>query len=207
MSGTSHDLGPHALYARSRGLPLTAYTLAGTAVLAAWAAHALHAYLGPGRLVPVVALAPMLAAAAIGTGLHEHSAELNRTAVRPWWPRRLAVLLALTALAAGSLALAVPGGTQEFGAAAIVRNLLGAEGIAAAGAAMIGARLSWLPVIAFLSSAYLAGGGRATRAALVWDWPVQPGAHPGAWVTASLLFLGGAALYTVRGARGEDTVG
>ncbi|WP_371792165.1 hypothetical protein OG285_23985 [Streptomyces sp. NBC_01471] len=207
MSGTPHDLDPRALYARSHGLPLTAYTLAGTAVLAAWAAHALHAYLGPGRLVPVVALAPMLAAAAIGTALHEHSAELNRTAVRLWWPRRLAVLLALTALAAGSLALAVPGGAQEFGAPAVVRNLLGAEGIAAASAAVIGARLSWLPVIAFLSSAYLAGGGPAGRAVLVWDWPVRPGAQPGAWVTASLLFLGGATLYTVRGARRDDSDG
>ncbi|WP_406154473.1 hypothetical protein OG217_25845 [Streptomyces sp. NBC_01023] len=207
MSSTSHDLAPHALYARSHGLPLTASTLVGTAVLAAWAAHALHAYLDPGRLVPVVALAPMLAAAAIGTGLQEHSAELNRTAVHPWWSRRLAVLLALTALAAGSLALAVPGGTQEFGAAAIVRNLLGAEGISAAATAMIGARLSWLPVIAFLSSAYLAGGSPATRAALVWNWPVQPGSHPGPWLTASLLFLGGVALYTVRGARREDAGG
>ncbi|MET9529590.1 hypothetical protein ABZY02_03320 [Streptomyces sp. NPDC006649] len=135
------------------------------------------------------------------------SAELNRTAVRLWWPRRLAVLLALTALAAGSLALAVPGGAQEFGAPAVVRNLLGAEGIATASAAVIGARLSWLPVIAFLSSAYLAGGGPAGRAVLVWDWPVRPGAQPGAWVTASLLFLGGATLYTVRGARRDDSDG
>ncbi|WP_405780752.1 hypothetical protein [Streptomyces sp. NBC_00859] len=204
MNGTARGLGPSVLYARSQGLPLTTYTLLGTAVLAAWAARALHAHLDPGRLVPVVALAPMLAAAAISTGLYEHSAELDRTAARPWWPRRLAALLVPTAFAAASLALAVPGHAQEFGAVAMVRNLLGAVGIGAAAAAVLGARLSWLPVVACLSSVYMAGAP-AGRAAAVWAWPVQPETRPGSWAAASLVFLGGTALYTVRGSRGEGS--
>ncbi|MFI0219655.1 hypothetical protein [Streptomyces lydicus] len=194
----------YALYARSHALPRTVATLLGTAFLAAVCAHQLTAYLDPQRRIPVVALAPMFAASAIGTGLHQHSAELDRTAVRAAWPRRLAHLLALTALAAGTLALAVPGHAQEFGAFAMVRNLLGAVGITAVSAAVTGARLSWLPTVAYLSAVYLAGGHAAGRAATVWAWPVQPGPQPAAWACAALVFLLGAVLHAVRGPRPRD---
>ncbi|WP_341483579.1 hypothetical protein [Streptomyces endophytica] len=126
------------LYCRSRALPLTVATLLGTALLAAVCAHRLNASTDPFRHVPLVVLAPILAAAAIGTSLRQHSAELDRTAARPARPRRLAHLLALTTLAAGTLALAVPGHTQEFGAPVMVRNLAGAVGITAAAATVIG---------------------------------------------------------------------
>ena len=94
--------GP-VLYARSRALPQTVAALAATTLLAVWAAHALDSYLDPERRVPVVALAPLVAATAIGTSLHSASDELDRTAVRPWWRRRLIHLLALTALAGALL--------------------------------------------------------------------------------------------------------
>ncbi|AJT62681.1 hypothetical protein T261_0993 [Streptomyces lydicus] len=194
----------YALYARSRALPLTVATLIGTAVLAAVCAHQLHAYLDPNRRVPVVALAPMLASSAIGTSLYQHSAELDRTAVRPAWPRRLAHLLALTALAAVTLAVAVPGHREEFGAPAMVRNLVGAVGITAAGATVIGARLSWLPTVAYLSAVYLAGAGMPGRAATVWGWAVQPGPQPAAWIPAVAAFTVGGALCAVRGAGPES---
>ena len=61
--------GP-VLYARSRALPQTVAALAATTLLAVWAAHALDSYLDPERRVPVVALAPLVAATAIGTSLH-----------------------------------------------------------------------------------------------------------------------------------------
>lgn len=204
IAGLPSSPHPAVLYARSTGLPLTVSSLVGTAVLAAVSTHALHAYLDPGRRVPVVALAPMLAAAAIGVGLHQHAPELDRTAVCPWWPRRLTLVVALTALAAVTLALAVPGHAQEFGAVAIVRNLLGAVGISVAAAALIGARLSWLPAVVYLSSVYLAGGRSTGRAATVWAWPMQAGTQPGAWAAASLAFLGGTVLYALRGARSDD---
>ncbi|UQA94142.1 hypothetical protein [Streptomyces halobius] len=194
----------YALYARSHALPRTVATLLGTAILAALCAHRLNAYIDPGRRVPVVALAPMLAASAIGISLHQHSTELDRTAVRPAWPRRLAHLLALTALAAGALALAVPGHAQEFGGPAMVRNLSGAMGVTAVATAVIGARLSWLPTIAYVSALYWAGGGVPGRAATVWAWAMQPGPQPAAWATATGLFVAGGALYVVRGARPES---
>lgn len=192
------------LYARSRGIPFALTVLAATAALAVWAAYGLDAYLDPRRRVPVVALAPLLASAVIGTSFHQYADELDRTAVRPWWPRRLTQLLALTALAAAVLALAVLGHVAEFGAPAMVRNTLGAVGITAASAALIGARLSWMPTFGYLSAVYLGAprthGGWAT----VWGGVADAaGPRAGAWATAAAVFVAGAALYAWRGPRRE----
>ncbi|TGN72606.1 hypothetical protein E5083_29155 [Streptomyces bauhiniae] len=189
------------LYARSRALPQTLAALAATTGFAVWAAGALDAYLDPGRRVPVVALAPLLAAAAIGASLRSDSDELDRTAVRPWWPRRLAHLLALTALASAVLPVAVAGHAETFGPPAMIRNVLGCVGIVALAAVALGARLSWLPAFGYVSAAYLASSGPRGRAATVWAWPVQPGTQPGAWAAALAAFALGTALYAVRGAR------
>lgn len=146
---------PLALYARSRGLPLTLLMFLCAALFTLWAGTQQDAFLDPYRRVPLLTLAPLLTTAAIGTSLHQHAEELDRTAVRPWWRRRLTHLLALTALAAAVLALAVPGDTQVYGAAAMTRNVLGATGITALAAVVIGARLSWLPAMLYFSTVYL----------------------------------------------------
>lgn len=195
------------LYARSRALPLTLLALAGTTAFAVWAAGSLDAYLDPYRRVPVVALAPLLAAAVIGTSLYSASDELDRTSVRPWWPRRLAQLGALTALAALVLPLAVLGHAETFGPPAVVRNTLGCTGVTAAAAVVLGARLSWLPAFGYVTAVYLASSGARGRAVTVWAWPMQPGAQPGAWAAALTAFVVGAALYAVRGARAEGPRG
>ncbi|MFD4727415.1 hypothetical protein ACFWNW_20250 [Streptomyces seoulensis] len=189
------------LYARSRALPLTLATLAAATGFAVWAAGAPHARLDPGRRVPLTALAPLLAAAAIGASLRSDSDELDRTAVRPWWSRRLAHLLALTALASALLTPVVAGGGRTFGASAMIRDVLGCVGIVALAAVVLGARLSWLPAFGYVSAVYLASSGAQGRAATVWAWPVQPGPQPGAWAAALAAFALGAALYAVRGAR------
>ena len=193
------------LHLRSRALPRTAAAVACTALLAAWAAHWLQAQpdFNHGARVPVLVLAPLLVASAIGTSLYAAADELERTAVRRWWPRRLALLLALTVPAAAALALAVPGHPEAFGAPGMVRNVLGATGVTAATAALIGARLSWLPMTVYGGAVYLAAPHTPGGAASVWAWPMQPGPQVGAWATASALFVAGAALYAVRGARRE----
>ncbi|MFJ7195317.1 MULTISPECIES: hypothetical protein [unclassified Streptomyces] len=193
------------LYIRSRALPLTTATLACIALVAAWAAHWLQdqPYFDHSARVPVVVLAPLLASAAIGTGLYAHSDELDRTAVGRWWPRRLLHLLALTALAAGALAAAVPGHPEAFGAPAMVRNVLGATGVAAASVALLGARLSWLPMTVYGGAVYLAAPRSPGGAAAVWAWPMQPGPQEAAWVVAVTAYAAGAALLAVRGARPE----
>ncbi|MFE5595416.1 hypothetical protein [Streptomyces sp. NPDC056549] len=194
---------PLALYARSRALPGGLAVLAGTAAVAAWAARWLVSAPGLGHTarLPVVVLGPLLAAAVIGTGLHTPSDELDRTAVRAWWPRRGAHLLAVTALATALLALAVPGHPEAFGAPAAVRNTLGLTGVAAGGAALVGARLSWLPPLLLVAAVYLAAPAEPGGAAAWWAWPMQPGPEGGAWTVAAGAFTAGTALYAWRGAR------
>ncbi|MEU0393097.1 hypothetical protein ABZ208_10020 [Streptomyces sp. NPDC006208] len=203
-STPQRSLSGPLLLARSRAVPLAVASLAAIGVLAVWGAHGLDAYLEPSRRVPVVALAPLLSAAVIGTGLHTYTDELDRTAVRAWWPRRLAQLLGLTALAATVLAFAVLGHTAEFGAPAMARNALGAMGITAAAAVVIGARLSWLPAFAYISAIYLGAGRVHGGGAQIWAWPMQPGPQPGAWAAALALFVAGASLYAWRGPRRES---
>jgi hypothetical protein len=195
------------LYARSRALPRTLAALAGTVAFAVWAAGLMNAYLDTYRRVPIVALTPLLAAAVIGVSLHTPTGELDRTAVRPWWPRRLTHLLALTALAAALLPLAVLGDTLVFGPPAMIRNLLGCAGVTAAAAALLGARLSWLPAFGYVSAVYLASNGVRGRAVTVWAWPMQPGGQPGAWLAAGAAFVLGTGLYVARGARTEGVRG
>jgi len=191
------------LYARSRTVPRALAALLTTAALAVWAADGLDAYVDPQRRVPVVALAPLFAAAVIGTSLHTASDELDRTAVRPWWRRRLVHLLALTALTAALLSVAVLGHASVFGPPAMIRNTLGGTGLTAAAAALLGARLSWLPAFGYVSAVYLGSAGAHGRSSPVWAWPVRPGGGTGAWTAAALVFAAGAALYVVRGARVE----
>ncbi|MER5358675.1 hypothetical protein [Streptomyces sp. NPDC002785] len=195
------------LYIRSRALPLTLAALTCIVLVAAWAAHWLQdqPHFDHTARIPVIVLAPLLASAAISTSLHAHSDELDRTAVRRWWPRRLLHLLALTVLTSGALALAVPGHPEAFGAPGMVRNMLGATGVAAASAALIGARLSWLPMTVYGSAVYLAAPGTPGGAAAVWAWPMQPGPQGAAWAVALAMYAVGAVLLAVRGARPQST--
>lgn len=198
--------GPPLLYIRSRGLLRTAAALACVVLVAAWAAGWLESrtYFSHTARAPVLVLAPLLVSAAIGTSLYCAAGELDRTAVLRWWPRRLLHLLALTVPAAAALALAVPGHPESFGAPGIVRNVLGMTGVAAASAALTGARLSWLPMTVYAGAVYLAAPRTPGGWAAVWAWPMQPGPQAGAWAVALTAYAAGAALYAVRGARAED---
>ncbi|WP_405794812.1 hypothetical protein [Streptomyces sp. NBC_01506] len=195
------------LYARSRAAPATLAVLAATALGAAWAAQRLveQPDAGPTARLSVVVLAPLFAAGVIGTGLFTHSPELERGAVRPWWPRRLAHLLLATALAAALLALAVPGHFDAYGASAMARNVIGSTGVAAASAVLLGARLSWLPMMVYVAvTSYLGAADPADGgAAAAWAWPMRPEGEVRAWVTALAVYGCGAALHAWRGAGRE----
>jgi hypothetical protein len=191
------------LYARSRALPATLVALVAAALLTAWVATRPAVFLDPQRRLPLLSLAPLLASAAIGTSLHQDAQEIDGTAVRPWWRLRLSHVLGLTVLAAAALALSVPGHGQEFGAAAMVRNTLGATGITAGAAVVVGARLSWLPALVSLGALFMSSASPALRSSTVVSWPVQPGPEPGAWAVAGALFAAGVGLYALLGARRE----
>lgn len=190
------------LYARSRAVPLTLAVLAATAVLTLGAAAGTGSGGDPDRLPPLVTLAPLLAAAVTGASLHSATDELDRTAVRPWWPLRLAQLLGLTAVAAALLPVAVLGD-----APAVLRNLLGCTGLVAASAVLLGARRSWLPACAYVGTVYPASEGVRGRAVTLWAWPAQAGDVTAAWVVAGCACVLGTALYVVRGARPEGPRG
>ncbi|MFF2994311.1 hypothetical protein ACFVTC_06950 [Streptomyces sp. NPDC057950] len=198
---------PLTLYARSRAVPATLAALVCAALLTLWAATVPDVFLDPYRRVPLLSLAPLAASAAIGTGLHVYGRDLDDTAARPWWPRRLAHLLVLTALAAGTLALAVPGDAQVFGAVGMVRNTLGAVGVTALAAVLFGARAAWMPTMLYFSAVYLSATSPRMREATVLAWPVQPGPQLGAWSAALALYVLGAGLYAARGARPEGPRG
>ncbi|MCT7354410.1 hypothetical protein N4P33_19950 [Streptomyces sp. 15-116A] len=191
------------LYARSRALPRTVLVLAATAVLAVCGARGLNAYVDPYRQIPVVALAPLFAAAVIGTSLHSASEELDRTAVRPWWRRRLVHLLALTCCTALLLAASVAGSPSPFGPPAMIRNTLGCTGLTAASATLLGARLSWLPAFAYVSAVYIGAASARSSLLPLWAWPVQPAAQPGAWLASLTLLTAGTTVYATYGARRE----
>ncbi|WP_340379112.1 hypothetical protein U5640_29485 [Streptomyces sp. SS7] len=190
------------LYARSRAVPRTLAVLAAAAVLALGAAAAAGSDGAPDRLLPLVTPTPLLAAAVTGAGLHSATDELDRTAVRPWWPLRLAQLLGLTAVAAALLPVAVPGD-----APAVLRNLLGCTGLVAASAVLLGARLSWLPACGYVGVVSLASDGVRGRGVTLWAWPTQAGDVTAAWVAAGGVFALGTALYAARGARPEGPRG
>ncbi|MEU1194612.1 hypothetical protein ABZ446_00085 [Streptomyces sp. NPDC005813] len=184
-------------------MPATLAALVCAALLTLWVASRPDMYLDPDRRVPLISLAPMLTASAIGVSLHTYMRDLDDTAVRPWWPRRLAHLLVLTVPAAALLALAVPGHSQEFGAAAMVRNTLGAVGVTAAAAVVIGARLSWMSPTLYFSAVYLSATSPRVNKTTVLSWSMQPGPQRGAWAVGLALFVIGTALYAARGARPE----
>ncbi|MGW3631276.1 hypothetical protein ACWD7F_14090 [Streptomyces sp. NPDC005122] len=198
---------PLALYSRSRGIPATLAVLVGTALLTLWVASLPGTFLAPFRGAPLLAFAPLPASAAIGASLHPHAPELDRTAVRPWWPRRLAHLLVLTALAATALALAAPGDVHAFGPVGTVLNTLGAVGVAALGAVLFDARAAWMPTMLYFSAMYLSAASPRMREATVLAWPLRTGPQLGAWAAALALFVLGAGLYAVRGARPEGPRG
>ncbi|MFD7713623.1 hypothetical protein ACFV6E_12570 [Streptomyces sp. NPDC059785] len=198
---------PLALYARSRALPATVGVLAVAALFTWWAAARPDTFVDPDRRVPLVSLAPVMVSAAIGVSLHAYARELDATAVRPWWTRRLVHLLTLTALAATVLALAVPGHAETFGAAAMVRNTLGATGLTAASAVLCGARTSWLPTTLYFSGVFLSASSPGVRKETVLAWPVQSGPQTGSWAAALALFAGGVAWCAVVGTRPEGPRG
>lgn len=193
------------LYVRSRAVPAGVAALTATALAAAWAARHLleQPDAGPTARLPVVVLAPLFAAGVVGTGLFTYSEELERGAVRPWWPRRLAHLLLGTGLAAVLLALAVPGHFDAYGASAMARNVIGSTGVAAASAVLLGARLSWLPMMVYAAVTYLLAGSGAGSGAAVWAWPMRPEGEVRAWVTALAVYACGAGLHAWRGVRRE----
>ncbi|WP_050776736.1 hypothetical protein [Streptomyces sp. SPB074] len=197
--------GPR-LHARAHHVPGVLLFLLANALLCAVVSRTVEAYRDPGRLTPLVALGPLLAASALGGATLSPLPEIAPTTSRPGpWPR-LVLYLALALTGAALLALAVPGGgtgAHGYGPGGMARNVLGVSGLAAVSAVVLGARLSWLPVLGWGTAVFLGGAAPRPYAAVarLWAWIDQPAGDGPALAVALLSFLAGGALYAAKGAR------
>jgi hypothetical protein len=192
------------LYARTRGVTVWGATLAGTAFVAWWCAEWLidtSRFGGTGGRVPVVAMAPLLAAAAIVGSLHVYGREIEETAARRQWLWRAGQIVLGTAISAAVLAATVLLDAAQFGAMAMVRNVIGCVGLATLASVVFGARMSWLPLMVYATTVYLSAPRQAHGATVAWAWPMQPGPEPAAWAAATALFVVGLAACSWLGPR------
>ncbi|RKR86440.1 hypothetical protein BDK92_0666 [Micromonospora pisi] len=190
------------LHLRARGGPVFATGL-GLVTLLSWIAGNWIAgrpyFDGPASRVPVVMLAPLLAAVLLGPTMAGADEELERGTARPWRRWRLGhLLLAVAAIGAAvtSTGLRAP---EVFGAHALLRNTLGCVGLVALGAALLGARLAWLPAFGYVCAVY-AAGPQTGDAARIWAWPLQASSVTASWLTAGGLFALGTIWYATLGA-------
>ena len=148
---------------------------------------------------PVPALAPMLGAVLASAGLAGADEELERTAAVPW--RRIRAAHIVLATAAASLPLVLTGlwAPHTYGAFELGRNTVACVGMVALSSVVLGARLAWAPVVAYVA-VVLTAAPRDPETGW-WTWPVQPwSAQHAAW-TSLALFVAGMTLYARCGAR------
>lgn len=190
------------LHVRARSIPMT---VAGVIVLAllAWAAAdwLVHAQgsSGPADRWPVAILAPLLAAVIVSAGLSGADEELERTAALRW--RRVRAVHVALAVVAVSAALALTGlfEPSTFGAYELARNAAACIGLVAVGTAAFGARLGWIPALAYVL--LVLGVAAPTPENAWWTWPVQQWSAGAANWAAGVVAIVGALGYVWFGSR------
>jgi hypothetical protein len=121
-----------------------------------------------------------------------------------WLPYlRLAVPLALTALAIAALAAAGTGTHLAGGTGEVARNLTGLTGLGLLCAAALGGGLAWVAPTAYLVAGVYGLYTQWHHPALTtpWLWPARPPLDLGAAICAAIVFAAGVSTITVRGAR------
>jgi hypothetical protein len=189
------------LHLRARGVPLFLAGLIVTAALAAaaarWLATSVH-FDGPGARVPVVVLAPLLAAILLGPTLAGADESLERSLPVPWRLIRSGHLMAAAVVIPAALAAAGLPDPAIYGLYALTRNTLGCLGLVAGAAALLGARLAWLPAFGYVCAVYAAAPARDGGWEEIWAWPVQPSTAGVSWLTAVAVCAAGATLHITK---------
>jgi hypothetical protein len=192
------------LHLRSRGAS-TFVAGVGVITLLAWAAGTWLAsrpyFDGPAARVPMVALAPLLAALLLGPTLASADEDLEHSTPLPWRAWRAGHLLVAAVVTAMALSLTGLRDTHTFGAHALVRNVLGCVGLVAGGAVLLGARLAWLPAFVYVCAVYAAAPRQTGTAVAAWAWPIQPSSAAASWLAAATIFAVGSAGYVHGGSR------
>ncbi|WP_435124058.1 hypothetical protein [Micromonospora tulbaghiae] len=193
-----------ALHLSARGGP--AFTASLTVItLLAWTGGnwlASRPYFdGPAARIPVVALAPLLAVLLIGPTLTGADEDLERSTPLPWRTWRAGHILLATLAIAAALSLTGLHKPHVFGAYALIRNTIGCVGLLTGAAALLGARLAWLPAFTYVTAVYAAAPRHGNTATGIWAWPVQPSTTATSWSVATGLFILGTVSHMTYGSR------
>lgn len=129
------------LYLRSRGVPIALAIAAGSTIVlwTLWSLFSDSRDAGG----PMVILSVLILVAVASTTLAGPDEALDRTAALSWWPRRAAHVLAALAVIQLLLLVTLPTGARFGPAALVLRDAAGLLGMAALGAATIGASRAW----------------------------------------------------------------
>jgi hypothetical protein len=119
----------------------------------------------------------------------------------PWL--RLGGIVAVTAIAVGALAAGALGGHLAGGTLDVLRNVAGLTGIGLLCSALLGGGLAWTGPTAYLVAGIYGLYTQWHPPAITtpWLWAARPPHDLGAAICAGLVFAGGLAVFTVRGAR------
>jgi hypothetical protein len=187
------------LYLVSRRAPGALALLAGFGVLL-WAALFWHWNIagGPAAQLVIPLIVEAGAAAVIAVSTYGPFGEPEQATGR-WLPYlRLGTAVALTAAAVGALAAGSTAGALPGGFLVMFRNVAGITGVGLLSAAVLGGMLAWAGPMAYLvlTESMLAGGRSSP-----WVWPTKPPHNLDAALCAAGVFVAGALLITLRGAR------
>jgi hypothetical protein len=185
------------LHLRSRRVPATAaVAVAVTALM--WTVVAVFSEYRDADL-PIVVLLVLLLVAALTPTLGGADDALERTAARRWPPLRAAHLLAGLALILALVLVTLVTGARFGPAALVLRDAAGLLGLAALGAAVLGAGRSWFLPLAWTLPALMVPSGGTAVAGRVLTWQAQPHDSRAAAVTAAVVAVAGLLAYAVRG--------
>jgi hypothetical protein len=187
------------LYLVSRRVPMALALLVALGVLL-WATLHWHWNIAGGaaaqQFVPLTIQTG--AAAMIAVTTYGPFGEPERAA--GWWLPwlRLGAAVALTTVALGALAAGSAAGEMPGGSLALLRNLGGIAGIGLLSAAVVGGAFGWTGPMAYL---LITEAALAHRWATPWIWPTRPAHDRGGAICAGLMIAAGLVLITVRGPR------
>lgn len=192
------------LHLKARRIPAAAAGIGLITLLAAWAGAWLmeRPFISEEQArIPVASLGTLAVAGVLATALDSPDEWLDRSTPAPWQRIRATHLLLVAGLGAPVLATAGLNQPEFFGAPAMARGVVGLLGMAALSATVIGARASWLAILACTSTVYLAAPRTPGGTAAVWAWPMQPTRITTSFIAAGVLFAAATAVHAAFGAR------
>lgn len=180
------------LVIRARRVPTVTAILLGTGVLSFVVGGLVTGGVTSNyRAFAVVALwSPTVAAGVAVTCIHSMMLELEQTAVRSQRLIVLSLIFVVVAVSSVSLLPSATFGADGYGAAAVMRNLAGAFGVALLAAPVGGSRLAWGGPILYAVAVNSVGAGSGSVPPL-WAWSLRQQSDGAAGAVATMLLFAG----------------